>query len=300
MNEELKELTDLNALEVSLVHKGANKKKRFPVTKNKESEKMEDQEILEAVLKTEIDEEAELSEYFEKMKLSPKGQNAAKAALRMLNAYKDELPSDILSKLADAVGYPAPKMKAKKEDEYPNPKDEENMEKKEIKKEESSQVEPEEIKKAKDEIAELRSKNEAVEKALKAETDKRELDEWVRKAETDLSHYPGKSSKELGEILKGLSDVNPELASAQFETMKKASDALRESNVLKEAGREFGDGPEGSTWEKVCKMADGIVEKSEDLTLTREKAIAAIFERQPELYTKYLEEHPEQEGRSAR
>ena len=297
--DKINELTDLKALEVSLVDKGANKKKRFPITKEQDMEL--DKEILEAVLKTEVDEEADLFEYLEKAKLSPKGQNAVKAVLRMLNAYKDELPSDVLNKLADVAGYPAPKEAKKqkeKEDEYPAPKkkakkpeEEEEMKEKEVKKELTPEAE-EILKAQKTELDDLKKRNEEVTKALKEETDKRELDDWIRKAETDLAFYPGKNAQELGESLKKMADLDPEIAKTQFEAMKAASDALKESNVLKEAG-DFGKSTEGSAWSKIQKMAEGLVEKSADAAFTKEKAVALVCERQPELYTQYLLENPQ-------
>lgn len=291
-DDKINELTDLRALEVSLVDKGANEKKRFPITKQEQDMEL-DKEILEAVLKTEVDEEADLFEYLEKAKLSPKGVNAVKAALRLLNAYKDEMPSDVLAKLADVAGYSAPKEAKKQKESTPKKKmepEEEEMKEKEVKKELTPEAE-EILKAQKTELEDLKKRNEEVTKALQVEKDKRELDDWVRKAEADLAFYPGKNAQELGESLKKMADFDPEVAKTQFEAMKAASDALKESNVLKEAG-EFGKSTEGSAWSKIQKMAEGLVEKSADAAFTKEKAVALVCERQPELYTQYLLENP--------
>jgi len=271
MTKQLTELTELQALEVSLVDAGANLKKRFPVFKK---EKNMDAEILKAVLETEVDEEAKLSEWLEKAKLSDKGQAAVKSVLRMLSAYKDELPKDVLDALASTVGYPAPKEKQVKKDFSP---------------------EVEEVLKAQtSEIDALKTRNDEITKALKTETDKRELVEWTQKAERELSHYPGKSTKEIGTMLKALHDKDPELAKQQFEIMKSASDAFAASPILQEAGRNTISENRGGAWEQIEKMADGFVEKSGDMKITKEKAIRKVLELRPDLYNQYLDEHPAQ------
>lgn len=300
MKKDLTELTELNALEVSLVDAGANKKKRFPVFKQ-EKENM-DQEILKAVLETEVDEEASpaLGEWLEKQKISEKGQAAVRSVLRMLSAYKDELPKDVLDKLADVAGYPMPKAKAAmpedEEDKYPMPKDKTKKKDEEVcKMEQDKTPELDEIQKAQaTEIDALRKQNEEINKKLKAETDKRELAEWIQKAENDLSHYPGKSSQELGTLLKGLHDKDPEFAKQQFEVFKSASDAFASSGILGEAGRSGALSGGGSAWDKVEKMAEGLVEKSEDIHMTKEKAVVKVLEARPDLYSQYLRENPAQ------
>jgi len=310
-NKGLTELTDLNAMEVSLVDAGANLKKRFPVTKSKlRSANMPNDEILKAVLDTPVDEEESLVEYFEKAKMSAEAQKAAKGALRILAAYKDQLPEDALQKLADAAGYPAPKQKAKKEEDehgYPYPKKKEKAiaspdeedEMKKVKKNLSPELE--EIFKAQEtQLAAMKAANEEITKALNVEKDKRETAEWIDKATKELSHFPGKSSKELGIMLKALNDSSPDRAQEQFLLLKSASDAMKTSAIFKESGIGGGtaDSQNGSAWEKIEKMASGLVEKSADKTFTVQKAIDLVIQRNPALYEEYLNEHPAQSGRS--
>jgi hypothetical protein len=298
VKKELTELTELKALEVSLVDAGANNKKRFPIFKQ---EKNMDPEILKAVLETEVDEEAKLSEWLAKAKLSDKGQAAVKSVLRMLSAYKDELPKDVLDALAATAGYPAPKAKAKEEeedeDEYPKPKDKEKgkemTEDKKVKKAELSPEVEAVLKAQTTELETLKAQNEQITKALKTETDSRKLIEWTQKAEQELSHYPGKSTKELGAMLKTMDDKDPEFAKQQFEVLKSASTAFAASPLLQEAGRSGGSDSSGSAWEQIEKMANGFVEKS-DGSLTHEKAVCKVLKLKPELYSKYLDEHPAQ------
>jgi hypothetical protein len=295
------ELLDLQASEVSLVDRGANKKKRFPVFKEEQMD-----EILKAVIETPVDEEDTLTEYFEKAKVSDKGQNALKAALRMLSAYKDELPKDVLDKLAAAAGYPSPTSKAKKENEdeypYPEPKAKAKVKKEDDKMDEEKKVEvkkvEDEIRKAYDDkIAALTEANVKIEKALNEERNRRELGEWVEKAKSELSYFPGKSAEEIGKSLKALNDFNPEMAKADFEEKKRISKMVAESELLKEAGANYGGGSD-SSWAKIEKLSDELVQKSSDLSMSRSKAINQVLASPigQTLYKKYLDENPRQVG----
>lgn len=294
---DLTALVNLKAMEVSLVDAGANLKKRFPVFKQKESSMNE--EILKMVLQTEVDEEARLEDWISKAKLSDKGKEAIKGALRLLSGYKDELPGDALEKLAEAAGYSTPKAKeqTKKgcgdgEDESPLPEEGKQTMKKALDDPEFAAV----FKAQQDELTALKSVNENVTKALKVEKDKRELNEWTQKAREDLSHFPGKSSEELGVMLKALSDQNPESAKAQFELLKQASEAMKTSAILKEAGQFGGDSKPTSAWVEVELIAKELVQKSTDRDFTKEKAIDLVLQRDPDLYNRYLKENPAQCG----
>ncbi len=75
--------------------------------------------------------------------------------------------------------------------------------------------------------------------------------------------------------------------------MKAASEARKETDILKKAGNTRG-ASKGSVMDKVEKMASDVIEKSADLTMTKEATIAKIFDRQPELYQDYLNENPGQ------
>lgn len=252
------------------------------------------EEIMKAVLETEVDEEAKLVESIDKAGLSDKAVNALKAALRILNAFKEELPTDALDKLASAAGYPKPG------NGYPSPQ-EKQKEKEEPKPCAKSKELPKEVQDAmttqNDALDALRKQNEIIEKQLKTERDLREEAEWTQKAKTSLSHFPGKSSEELGKILKSLSDVSPEVAKQQFEAMKSASDLIATSSAVHEAGLAAkGESTPSSAMVEIVKMADALVEKSSDVNLTRERAIRRVIDspRGKELYNKYLAENPAQ------
>ena len=260
-------------------------------------------EILKTVFETEVDEESKLEELLEKAQLSEKGQNAVKAALRLLTAYKDELPSDVLEKLRKAGGFPAPESKAKGEGEenpFAKPDEEDAMKKKNVEKNDELSPEIQEkmdavLKARDDEISALKAQNEAIEKSLKEEKDQRDLETWVRKAEADLEHVPGKTADELGRTLKNLADNDPELAKEHFEQLKTISKQMEESAMFGEIGGGGSKTVEGSAWDEILKMADGVVEKS-GMEKTQEQAVAHVLKsaKGAELYEKYLKEHPAQ------
>ena len=317
-DKQLTSLEDPQWSELSLVKRGANKKKRFPITKGEET-MVTLEEILKAVLEGEIESEEKLEEIFKAAKVSDKGVAAAKGALRLLEAFKDELPAGIMAKLAKVAG-----MKAEdEEDEKPGFMFPDKAKKAEV--DEWLEAMPEELRKQftpiedepedqdmdtknlpeevqailkarEDELEELKKTNEQIAKDLSDAKDERELASWMAKAEKECSHFPGKSVEEMAKMLKSLNDVNPGMAQAQFESMKAASDALKTSTLLKESGAGGGSVGGGDAWSQIEKLAEGLVEKSDDLDLTKEKAVNRVLEsdRGQALYKQYLEENPQQ------
>lgn len=100
----LTSLSDYEVDEVSVVGRGANRKKRFPVTKAAEANM---QDVLKAVLETETDLEANIEEVF-KTALSDKGKDAMRGAVRLLNAFRDEMPDDVMSGLGKLLKFDVP------------------------------------------------------------------------------------------------------------------------------------------------------------------------------------------------
>ena len=296
MDKDLTALTGLKAAEVSLVKRGANLKKRFPVFKEKGEREMD--EIIKTVLESETDNEAALIDFMKAAKISEKGMTAARGALRILNAFKEEIPSDVIRKLEDLAGYKKP------EDQYPEPgkKAAACGEKDKVKKGDDGENKPELppevqaiLKQQSDELTAVKKEAADATAALKTERDARELQGWVEKARNELSHFPGKSAEDLGRVLKSLHDVNPELAKEQFEQMKTASETIKKSALISEAGT-FGSAGNGagSAWDQIQKMADAMIQKSEDVHMTKAKAVSKVMELRPDLYQRYLEEHPQQ------
>lgn len=298
------EITELDTQEVSIVDKGANLKKRFPLWKSEGVEKMELDEILQAVLSTPAENEDKFDARIAKAKLDEAAVNAAKGALRLLSGHKDKLPPDILRLLGEIAGYPMDEEKNTKqmdedEESCPAPKKADKT----AKAKKTEAVEEGVTKEADDAMTDaletLRKQNEEIEKQLKAERDLRLEAEWTKKAETELAHFPGKTSVELGKILKTLNDVDPKLAEEQFTAMKSASDMIKSSAILKSTGivdHGVSDSNDESAMAQIQKFADGVVEKSADLTMTPEKAVAKLMKsaKGAKLYNDYLDEHPEQ------
>jgi hypothetical protein len=275
MSGKLNELYNLKTKEVSLVDKGANNKKRFPVFKKQENNM--DKDILKAVLETDVDEEAGLLEWAQKSNVSEKGTTAAQAALRILSSFKDELSKETLAEVAKAAGFEFPKgdkeEEKKKKAKAEKEEDKDEMEK-EVKKEldvsDDVKAHYEAVAKAQNEqIEALKTQNEKIEKALKDEKDTRRLEHWVLKSKESLAFVPNKTSDELAATFKQLEDVDPKLAEDHFESMKKMSDAVSKSALLEELG---GRGlSSSSTLEKIEKGAE-IYRQKANTNMSQEEA----------------------------
>lgn len=131
-----RKLTRLDVREVSLVDRAANRRK-FAIVKADDTGGAEvadaitqDEDFL-AVLDEPIEGEDELLRKagLLKAEVSDKARNAARGALRMLTASKDEIPAEVLKGLASLAGYgyPAPKRKkgGKADEDEPDETDEE-------------------------------------------------------------------------------------------------------------------------------------------------------------------------------
>ena len=263
-------------------------------------------EVIAAVLETEVDGEEAIAKG-----LSDKGASAAKGALRLLNAFKDEMPKDILSKLASLAGVKSEEKEPVEKADYLFPEvgnedvvnkwvdempDELKLKIAPVEKSEEGEGEGTEMTDEMKAIQKAHDEQIAVlQKQLNDETAKREIAEWVSKAEKELSHYPGKSAVELGTMLKTLNDTNPEMAESLFADMKSASEALKNSEILKSAGAGKTGDQGNSAWDKIQKMAEGLVKKSE-AGMTKAQAIAAVLDTDEgkKLYDQYAEENPKQ------
>ncbi|MBW2674617.1 MAG: hypothetical protein JRD89_14600 [Deltaproteobacteria bacterium] len=254
------------------------------------------EEILKAVLETELEDENKVEEVLKAAKLSGKAQNAVKGALRLLNAYKDELPKDIMKTLAGLAGYgyPAPTEKAK------GKKDEEEEDKKKkygypapTKKEDGSydfSGIPEEVRPAVEalwkEQQEAVKKAEELEKVLKEERDKQLRKEFVQKAAAEFGNLPVKP-EEFGLVLKGLAEKAPEEYAKLESVLKAANEDIEKGALYAEIGR--GGTPAGdSAVAKVEAMAAGLVQK--DANLSRMDALAKVLAENPQLYEQYRKE----------
>jgi len=274
--------------EVSVVDKGANKKKKFPITKGLDNM---NEEMIKALLEARLEGEEAVNEAIKKAKLSDKAAAAVKNALKILKAFEGELPEGLVKSLASLEV-------AKKEDPKGSKKPEDFMNKIKKQLDSDSQQHLEVLKKAQDaQLEAIRKQSDAQAAELRAMKDAAALKAWQDKAETDLSHYPGKSTSEMAVMLKSLAATDQKQADELFTSMKAASDALKQSTILKAAGKVgTGQGLGGSVVAKVEKMAADIISKSAD-GMTKDEAIVRVLSSQPDLYTQYTAE--KQEGIAA-
>jgi len=282
MPSEIRQLGQLETLEVSLVPRGANKK-RFALRKS-EDEVMD--EIIKAVLENDLDNEAAIDKVLKAAKMSEKAQGAIKAMLKLAAGFKDEMPADMMKMLSKLAGYDvgtpegfAPQKKSDELDALPP----------------EVRAKVEALWKANDE---QRKENEKLQAVIKAERDERVGKEFVAKAAADFAHLPGAKAEDLGPVLKALSESSPE-AYAKIElTLKAADEALKQSALLTQAGHaSTHDSLSGGAWDKIVQLADSIVQKSDKGT-TKAQAIDEVMRsaQGKALYQEYLAEHPAQTG----
>jgi hypothetical protein len=303
MADSINVLTDLDTLGVSLVRRGANKR-RVALTKSEEGMK-DAEEILKAVLEMETDDEDKIEEVFKA--LSPKGVNAVKGAMRLLNAFKEELPKDVMSGLSKLAGFAAPAKAEGEGYDFPPKKKQENAEEEdEAKMKKTLENVPEELR---DTLQELwKSHDEGLqeqikkseERADKAETQVTELaktvtilrddalrKEMIEKAENSYGALG--SPEEIGGLLKDLHGAGGELAEKIEKLLGQANERVAKSALLDELGRSGGGETAHNAWDKIEKAAKSIVEKSEE-PLSQAEAVDMVIRKQPELYNEYLAE----------
>lgn len=288
-------LTDLETLEVSLVKRGANRKK-FAFAKAEELMSGLD-EVLKAVLETETDDENKVAEIFGK-DLSERGASAVKGALRLLSAFKDELPGDVFQKLTRIAGQEesaADDMeddmeKAKKAGEdyqYDSPV-EKSMDTQELPEEMRAKVE-QLFKAHGDAIAKAEALERVVEKMRSDAAEK----ECVAKAEKQFGALPGKSAQEIGRILKSVQDTDSKMATQLEELLASANDVIVKSGLFSEAGSNQSEG--ASAWERIEAIAKGI--RDADPKVSVAKSVDMAMEQNPDLYAAYAKDNTAQFGR---
>lgn len=305
-------LKSLRAGEVSLVGRAANKR-RFLILKSEEEVPMDD--ILQAILNTDLANEAEVDEIVKGM--SDKAVVAVKAAMRMLHAYKEEIPKDILEKLGKVAGMVDPTEKAapaacekcekcadlqktadeaiakvavleqQLKDAAPVQKSEEGLDLNTLPEEVRKQLEP--VFKAQDE---LRAQNARLEEVLKAEQDQKRTAEFVAKAGT-YENLPIDKDK-FGPVLKAISDnCGQETLAAVEQVLKAADEGLHQAGSLKQQGKDVhSEGAKTSAWGRIEAMARQVIEKDND-GLSFHQAVARVCEQHRDLYEEAMQERIE-------
>lgn len=295
---QINKLEKLNTLGVSLVERGANKKK-FSITKSEGIMQEADLEILQTILQDfPTDNESEVDEVF-KSELPDKALNAIKGALRLIVAHKSMLPLDVMDKVAKLAGYPEmekkemPMDKEKmKEDEDKKKKEMEDMKDKEKDKMMKSDVDlssiPEDLR---SQFESLWKSNQENEKLLKEERELRQTREYIQKAKDLYSHVPSNTEK-LGLLLKSAHNYSEDLGNQVEELLKSFSEVVKKSELLKELGSSHAVHSSGAAQE-LDSLAQGMIQKS-DNKMSYSQAYDATMKQRPDLYQKYLSEHPKQ------
>lgn len=331
-------LTDLEAVEVSLVDEAANRR-RFLLLKNEAGRSSGPalgtgeggenvNRVLKALLETEAEGEKKLlkqmltDEDGEPIDVPEEAKEALTGAIRLLLAYQDELPDDLVRRLMALLEEPPPPAEGE-----PAPDDAAAASEPVAQQAEGSREEEEEavqqrrddainkrrgrrsfmpVKKADGSYdlsgipADMRpviealwkehetavAKAKQLEATLKAERDERLTKEFVEKAAA-LKSLP-MNPAEMGPVFKKLAEAAPKEWAAVEGVLKAANEQLAKSALFHEFGT-AGGAASGSAWGRVVQMADQMVRKAEN-GLTREQAIAKVLEQHPDLYTEYLEE----------
>lgn len=285
--------------EVSLVESGANRKV-FQIMKNAPTM----DEILVQVLKAEGDSEAmeKLSDEMSKMELPEDAKTAVMAAMKLLEAYSDEMSvADALRSLRAASGE---KMEVEVESAEHYDKEEEEADKAEEEETEKEDDE-EKLEKALREIPEgaraafesiYKAKKELVEKAAQLERElgveiaKRERTEYVKKAEQTLGNIPGHTLDEVVDLVLETKARDEALGARVEKALEASSAALQGGAVLVEAGT-AAPMTSGGAWARIEKSADELMRTEPGLT--KSQAITKTIQINPDLYGAYIAEKGE-------
>tara|TARA_R100001440_G_scaffold2471_2_gene7054 strand:- start:4077 stop:4991 length:915 start_codon:yes stop_codon:yes gene_type:complete len=286
--------------EVSLVESGANRKV-FQIMKNAPTM----DEVLVQVLKAEGESEtiSKLDEDMKKMDLPEDAKTAMMAAMKLLEAYSDEMSvAEALRALRMASGEKVEKpshygkheddMKKEDEDDDMKKMDEDDMKKDDEDKLEKALREiPEGAREAFESI--YKAKTELVEKAAKLERElgveiaKRERTEYVAKAEQTLGNIPGHTLDEVVDLVLEAKARDPQLGARVEKALESSSAALQGGALLVEAGT-ASPMSSGGAWSRIEKSADELMKTQPGLT--KSQAITKTIQTNPDLYGAYVAE----------
>jgi hypothetical protein len=305
-------LTELDTIEVSLVTRGANGK-TVAFTKAAEQPNTDPQfvEVLKSLVESgEIDGAEAVETIVKDTKLSSKGADALRAALKIVSAFRDEagMPAAFAQVVKMSCSPTTEKDSTPGASDEPDGEDDEDAEVPQNKKRSAKMADAQAASNPpqKAELpAEVRAQVDALQKAhadaqkqisdlqsvLKAERDERVTKEFVTKAEKDFAHVPGKSAQEIGAMLKTLNDIDPKLAATQMELLAAIDATISKSAAFREVGIASSTGADDAYVELQKVAVD--LQKS-DPALTRAKALVKAQETRPELYQAYLNQNPAQ------
>lgn len=288
-------LTDLDVAEVSLVKKPANKRafllfkqldeggeERVPDLKEKLIE------LITSEAPLELEEKLELIEGQEG--LTEESREIVKEVVKVLRAYKADLPEDILEVIAELAELKLPERIV---DQKPRAEEEEKIEimagfPRPIKKADGSydlSGVPKEQRAIVEALWKQAERADQLAKELREEKELRIRKEFEERAK-QFDNLPI-SAEELGRILQAFHEKAKEEYDKIERLLRAVNEALGQSEILKELGSSY-NGTSGGAWTKIEKLAQGLIQK--DANLTKEKAISIVLEANPQLYAEYLAE----------
>jgi len=277
------ELKDLTVVEVSLVDFPANRR-RFLVTKN-EGESTVHDEMLALILETDLENGEEVKASLEGV--SDGAQEALMGALKLFNAHREEVDTEVLKSMLTKAGIL---------DENDDDADDDDDDATPLMKEDGSlnlDDVPEHLRADIEKLWKSTAENEKRADELQEEITKAQEEAtkvaFIQKAETFT--LPAKAD-ELGPVLRAISEKCPDEYSFVEDLLTKASTLIAESDLLEEKGGKGADTTSiTDAYAKAEKLAEEMVAKSEDGTLTKEKAIDLVFKANPELSQAYVKEN---------
>jgi hypothetical protein len=259
-------------------------------------------EILKSVIGEELEDEADLEAFIEKQKLGEKEANALKAAMRILNGFKEDgTIAKIMESMAKACSPSGNPFAAKKpEPEKADKADEGDETDTDTAKKEPDVAEdkiPESVQKKLDDAdaraEKIEKANAELREEVKVEKRAREKSELISKCKELYSHVPGLSSEEQAEMLLDLDEKARKLLEKQWAATE---EAIAKSELLTAGGTGGGFDPAGGdAGRKLEEIAKGMVEKSGG-DLTPEAAYVRAMDANPDLYRQYLADNPKQTG----
>lgn len=260
---------------------------------------MSDDKIL-AVLETPAENEEKLIDQISKMEheMSEDAVRAVRAALRLLDAFKDEVPSDTIRGLAAAAGMEMEEEKMEEEKGMHRDDEEKGMHY-------EKSDDPTALLKSADLPVEMRPIIEALakshaeandrvgelERVLKSERDQRLVAEETERVQKSFGHVPGVDAEKLAGVMIELRKSSPESLSSIEEILAATERALvaKSQGAFEETGRDVSPTPgAATTWGRIDAKAAELVKKGE--SATKAQAIDHILTVEPELYQAYLEE----------
>ena len=295
------ELKGLNVEEISLVAKPANER-LFLLLKQKGGDNLDElNDVLKSLNELDIDlENAEgIENIMKKMKLSEKACRAAKGALKLMSAYKEEMPKGFIEKLISMAGYGDMEEEEMETQKPAKPKGGKEMpkttpvvaEKKRMKKEDGS-LDLDAIPEESRELVQMLWKEHetAVQKAQELETVlKAERDIRVTKEFQDRGkEFPNIGTAEIvGNVLRKAFDVSDEYGNQLEGILKDANTKIEKSELFIEKGTNA-RGSADSSWAKIEELAKSMVTKGQGQTMAQ--AIDRVLAENPLLYEEYTKE----------